>query len=68
MTITPGSECLYGARVEWDAKAKRERLVGGMLCSVISIDGDEARCQAIRTKDEFTVKLAKLRLNETEGS
>lgn len=66
--IAAGSECLYGARIERDQKTGSEKIVGGMLCRVIAIEDHEAWCQSIGTKERFTVNLASLRLNRTEGS
>jgi hypothetical protein len=67
MTIAPGDECLYGARIERD-KTGKDKIIGGMLCRVIAVEDNEAWCQSFGTKERFTVKAALLQPNRTEGS
>lgn len=68
MTISPGTECLYGARIERDDKTGREKIIGGMLCRVIATEEDDAWCQSLNTRERFTAKASKLTPNKTEGS
>lgn len=51
MTITPGDECIYGARIERDNKTGKDKIIGGMLCRVIAIEEEFAWCQSFGTKE-----------------